>query len=272
LLGKRVLVVLILLPIGLFFIFLGGPYFAALITLGMILAALEYSRLMQISGHQPATILILISVGLLCIGRAWNEFSSASILISLIILTLLTYHLLAYEKGQDRSATNFGVSLAGVLYIGWIGAYLISLRNLDNGEYWLLLCLIIVWIADSAAYFIGKRWGKHKLSPRLSPKKSWEGYLAGIVFGTLAGFLIGWGMGNRLGSGSGFSMFNGLILGILLSSLTTLGDLGESMIKRQSGEKDSGSLLPGHGGVFDRIDSWLWAGVIGYTIITWLFI
>ena len=271
-LAKRILVVLILLPIGLFFIFLGGPYFSALITLAMVLAAWEYIRLMQISGNRPAKILVLVSVGFLCLGRAWNGFESAPALISLMILSAMTVHLLAYEKGRDHAATDFGVSLAGIMYLGWIGAYLISLRNLPNGEYWLLLSLMIVWIADSAAYFIGKRWGRHRLSPRLSPKKTWEGYFAGIIFGTLAGFLIGWGLSQWLGSENGFTMFSGLVLGLLLSTLTTLGDLGESMIKRQSGEKDSGTLLPGHGGVFDRIDSWLWAGVISFSVITWFFI
>jgi phosphatidate cytidylyltransferase len=271
-LGKRVLVVAVLLPVGLFIIYLGEVYFAAFITLVMVLAAHEYNRLMHITGLKPASALVLVAVGLLCIARYWNGFDSAPPLLSLVILTAITIHLFAYERGNLYAATDFGVTLAGILYIGWIGAYLISLRNLANGVYWLLFPLLIVWTADSAAYFIGRKFGRTPLSPRLSPKKTWEGYIAGLLFGTAAGGLIGWGLEAYLGSRHGFSALNGVLLGVMISSLTTLGDLGESMIKRQAGEKDSGTILPGHGGVFDRIDSWLWAGVVAFYIITWFFI
>jgi phosphatidate cytidylyltransferase len=129
-----------------------------------------------------------------------------------------------------------------------------------------------VWLADSGAYFIGVRFGRHKLSPRLSPKKTWEGYLAGVVTGTLGAALLAlvW----RIGAGpeTAITFWRAAWLGFVISVLTPLGDLGESMIKRQVGAKDSSHLIPGHGGVFDRIDSWLWAGVIGYYIITWQFL
>lgn len=271
-LGKRVLVAAILLPIGLVLIALGGVYFSAFITLVMVLAAHEYNRMMSISGSKPANLLVLISVALFCIMRYWNGFDSGPALISLIILAAITYHMITFEKGNTFAATDFAVTLAGIFYLGWIGAYLISLRNLEQGEFWLLFTLLIVWTADSAAYFIGRKYGRHRLSPKLSPKKSWEGYIAGVIFGTAIGVLIGWGLETYFGVGQGFSPLNGLLLGLMLSGLTTLGDLGESMFKRQAGVKDSGSILPGHGGVFDRIDSWLWAAVIGYYLITWFFI
>jgi phosphatidate cytidylyltransferase len=152
------------------------------------------------------------------------------------------------------------------VYLGWIGGYLISLRNLPDGKWWLLTVLVAVWLADTAAYLIGSRFGKHKLSPRLSPKKSWEGYLAGILFS-----LVGTPLFTLLWPASAnITPLDGLWIALPISLLTTLGDLGESMIKRQFGVKDSSKLLPGHGGAFDRIDSWLWAAVIGYYIITLL--
>jgi phosphatidate cytidylyltransferase len=104
----------------------------------------------------------------------------------------------------------------------------------------------------------------------LSPKKTWEGYIGGIFVGTLGavGLVYLW----NIWAGPGFSItpLQGALLGFLLSAITTLGDLGESMIKRQSAVKDSSNLLPGHGGVFDRIDSWLWAAPIGYYFIIWI--
>jgi phosphatidate cytidylyltransferase len=179
----------------------------------------------------------------------------------------MTWHLLDYERGRDPAATDFAVTVGGIVYLGWIGSYLIELRNLDNGLWWLLLVLPSVWFADSAAYFIGSRFGKHRLSPRLSPRKTWEGYWGGVAFGTLggAGLAVLW---HSLGSPA-VTWWQGALLGAFLSILTTLGDLGESMIKRQAGVKDSSNIIPGHGGVLDRMDSWLWAGALGYFFIVW---
>jgi phosphatidate cytidylyltransferase len=165
------------------------------------------------------------------------------------------------------------------MYIGFLGAYLVSLRNLPEGLWWVLLALPAVWLADSGAYFVGRAYGKHKMSKRLSPKKSWEGYFGGIVVGTLGSVLLAllWqylaGLWPQsLESANLITLLNAAILGLILSTLTTLGDLGESMIKRQFGAKDSSNLLPGHGGVFDRIDSWLWAGIISYFVVFYFFL
>jgi phosphatidate cytidylyltransferase len=157
-----------------------------------------------------------------------------------------------------------------MFYIGWFGAYFISLRNLPEGKWWILVVLPAVWFADTGAYFIGKRFGRHKLSPRLSPKKTWEGYLGGIVVGVIltALFAALWRVG--AGPNSGITVLRGALMGLVMGIFPTLGDLGESMIKRQMGVKDSGNILPGHGGAFDRIDSWLWAVVMGYYLIVWL--
>jgi phosphatidate cytidylyltransferase len=269
---QRALVTLVLLPLGLLVIYLGSPAYIALVALILALAAWELHRLYRASGHQPAGFLIVGGSLLLVLGRAADGFSSAPWMLSLLVLLSMGFHLVAFERGRERAATDFMVTLSGALYIGWLGAYLISIRNLPDGLWWLLLVLPCVWLADSAAYFIGRRFGRRKLSPRLSPKKTWEGYLAGIVAGTVSGALLGWLYTIIIASPTAIGPLPGAILGLILSVLTTLGDLGESMIKRQSGMKDSGTILPGHGGMFDRIDSWLWAAVIGYYTIVWLFI
>jgi phosphatidate cytidylyltransferase len=268
-LGERVLVTVILLPIGLAAIHFGGPFFTAVILIFLALAAYEYVQLFRAGGHQPAGVLVVGGTVLLVLGRAWNGFQSAPWLLSLLILASMAIHLLAYERGRDQAGTDFALTLAGALYLGWIGAYFISLRNLPEGSWWVLTVLPAVWVADSGAFFIGRRFGRRKLSPRLSPKKTWEGYWGGVMAGTLGGFLFAALWGFFTAPGSEITPFRGAVIGFALAVMTTLGDLGESMLKRQVGVKDSGKILPGHGGMFDRIDSWLWGAVLGYYLVNW---
>jgi phosphatidate cytidylyltransferase len=184
----------------------------------------------------------------------------------------LLFHLVSYERGRDEAGTDFAVTLSGIFYIGVLGVYFAYMRNLPNGDWWTLLTLVTVWLVDTAAYAIGTPLGRHKMTPRLSPKKSWEGYVAGLLAGTLGAPLIG-GLLGRVGMPATpeFALANLAILGFAVGGLTTLGDLGESMIKRQMNVKDASQLLPGHGGILDRIDSWLWAMPIGYYLITLMF-
>lgn len=269
-LAQRLLVTIILLPLGVFVIHLGGWAYALVVALLMGLASWEYGGLFRAGGLRPATGLIVIGTLLLILGRAFNDFKSAPGVIALTILVSMAYHLFRYEGGRDQAGTDLSVTLAGVLYIGWLGGYLISVRRLPEGEWWVLLVLPAVWLADGGAFFIGRSYGRHKLASRLSPKKSWEGYLGGVIVGTLGTTVLAalW----RIGAGpqSAITPGAGALLGFILAVITPLGDLGESMIKRQVGMKDSSNLLPGHGGIFDRVDSWLWAAPIGYYCILWL--
>jgi phosphatidate cytidylyltransferase len=151
-----------------------------------------------------------------------------------------------------------------------MGSFFIALRALPEGEWWLLVSLPALWLADSGAYFIGTRFGAHKMTPRLSPKKSWEGYFGGILVAAIGTPLLAMLYRNLwLPAETVVTPANAIILALAMGVFPTLGDLGESMIKRQAGRKDSGTLLPGHGGMFDRIDSWLWAAFISYYVIAW---
>jgi phosphatidate cytidylyltransferase len=134
-----------------------------------------------------------------------------------------------------------------------------------------LVILPAVWFADSGAYFIGHAWGRHKLSPRLSPKKTWEGYLGGILVGVILSAMFTY-LWQLLGAPAGITPLRGALAGLVMGIVPSGGDWGESMIKRQVGVKDSSNLLPGHGGFFDRVDSWLWAAVLGYYLVFWLWI
>jgi phosphatidate cytidylyltransferase len=263
---KRVLAALVLAAIGLPAIIFGHiPYFIV-ITILLVLAAWEYAHLFRAAGFSPSPVLVVGGVFLLVAIRQFMPDASAMVL-AFLGLAAMAWHLVAFERGRDQAATDFGITIGGIIYLGWIGAYFIDLRNLPDGLWYLLLSLGSVWIADSAAYFIGSRFGRHKLSPRLSPKKTWEGYWGGVFFGMLggAGLALLWPV---LG-GIGIPWWQGGLLGLVLSLLTTLGDLGESMIKRQANSKDSSNLIPGHGGFLDRIDSWIWAAVLGYYFVVW---
>ncbi|NMC12549.1 MAG: phosphatidate cytidylyltransferase [Chloroflexi bacterium] len=268
---KRLLVTIVLLPIGMAIIVYGRLPFMLVIAMIASVAGWEYVNLLRKAGLRPAGILVMAGTAFFVLLRGYNGFDSTPWLLSLFLLISMTWHLVDYERGRDQAGSDFNVTVGGTLYLGWIGAYLVSLRDLPEGKWWILVVFPAVWLADSGAYFIGTRFGKHKLSPRLSPKKSWEGYFAGVVWGTLGGALFAalW----RIGAGpqSAILPWRGALIGFVLSILTPLGDLGESMFKRQVGMKDSSNIIPGMGGVFDRIDSWLWAGVIGYYLIVWFF-
>lgn len=246
----------------------GGLPFFLLIAFFLVTASWEYAQLFRRLGYQPSPWILASAVLLFLVVRAffppWSEG-----LLAFYTLAFLTYYLLRYERGDNQSALDFTISMSGILYFGWLGSYLYALRNLPKGGWWLMLVLPIVWLADSGAYNIGARYGKHRLSPRLSPGKTWEGFAAGLFTAVIAGAFLAWAY-SEFGP-LPITPWQGAGLGFLLGMLTPLGDLGESLFKRQAGAKDSGNLFPGHGGAFDRIDSWLWAGVIGYYFIQFLF-
>jgi phosphatidate cytidylyltransferase len=271
-LADRVKVVLILLPIGLVVFYLGGIIYLGAMTLVLCLAAFEYANLFREGSLEPSRTLVVASTAALMISRGLDEFASAPWLLTLIIFITMSYHLLQYERGRGQAGTDFAVTLSGSLYFGWLGAYLVSIRQLPDGLWWLLLTLGCVWIGDSGAYLIGKNFGTHRMSPRLSPKKSWEGFAAEVVTSVLGGLLLAWMFGRLSWSSPTLQPWHGAVLGLLLAVFTPLGDLGESMVKRQMGVKDSSNLLPGHGGAWDRIDSWLWAAALGYYLIIFVFL
>ncbi|MCJ7723976.1 MAG: phosphatidate cytidylyltransferase [Anaerolineales bacterium] len=267
-LAKRVATAVLLAAVGLPALYFGGLFYLLLIALFLGVAAWEYVRIFRTIQIEPSEIVVVGGVlGLLAARSLVSDWAAAGAVLTMLILLALTVHLLAYERGRERAAVDFAATIAGIAYLGWIGAYLVDLRSLPDGLWWLLLVLPSVWLADSAAYFVGIRFGRNKLCPRLSPKKTWEGYWAGVVAGMLGGVLFAW-LWHRIG-GLDVTLLEGAILGLVLSLLTTLGDLGESLFKRQAGIKDSSNIFPGHGGAFDRIDSWLWAAVLGYYLICW---
>jgi phosphatidate cytidylyltransferase len=153
-------------------------------------------------------------------------------------------------------------TFAGVLYVGWLLGYLVSLRGIGDGRNWVFYALFCTFGSDTAAFFIGKAIGRHKLAPSISPGKTWEGSIGGLLGAVGVSFLFL--LHTPLTLVSALNWWQAVILGLLVSIFGQVGDLVESLFKRNAGVKDSGTLLAGHGGVLDRIDSIIFAVVIVY--------
>jgi len=268
---ERIVVVLLLLPTIIWVVSSGSWLYTLGVAFILGMAAVEYGRLFHPAGFRPAVPLMAGCSALLAVLQGISV-SLRSPALTLIILIAMVWHLADYERGAETSGSDFAITLSGIVYAGWIGSYLISLRALEDGLWWLLLVMSATWLADSTAYFVGSRWGRRHLAPRLSPNKTWEGYIGGLLTGTIVGGLLGVLLGISAGSDSVVSGSSGLLVGFFVSLLSTLGDLGVSMFKRQLRVKDTGHLLPGHGGALDRIDTWIWAAVIGEAVIQLLVI
>lgn len=267
-LKKRVLSAAILLPIVVAAVLLGGWPFTILILVAVLAASVEYTQLLQRCGYRLPWPLVAAGIVLWLADAIWHLEPWLAPALALLALGGGTWQL--FRRGEAPTAT-WALTLAGGLYLGLGGAYLIRLRALPDGLWWTLTALPVVWVADSGAYAIGRRWGRHKMAPTISPGKSWEGYAAEVVSGLLAGLCFGWLWPLVAGQPQlTLTPWRGLVLGGLLAVLTPLGDLFESMIKREAGVKDSSNLIPGHGGVFDRIDSLLWTGILAWGYLTLL--
>ncbi len=267
---RRLLTALGMAVVGLPAIVYGGVFYYLLMGTFLVGGAWEYVRMYRAVKYEPNEIVVVGGVLVIVTARFFFAGAAAPLFVLLILLAM-TVHLLAFERGRDQAALDFGVTVAGIVYLGWIGSYLLDLRNMPQGGWWLMLILPIVWGGDTGAYSLGVVYGKHKMAPRLSPKKSWEGYAAGVFTATIVGAFFAYGYAEL---NPGFQPLAGLIsplqgalLGLVIGALTPLGDLGESMFKRQGGLKDSSNIFPGHGGFLDRINSWIWGAAIGFFMI-----
>lgn len=253
--------------------FAGETQFGIMMMIILLIAVWEYANLFKIGGYQPAIFILLVGTFFFLLSRLQNGFQYDQVIMAGVILVSMAYHSFAYERGRDRTAIDLVITFGGFVYVAFIGSHFISIRALPGGDWWMLVVLTSVWWADTGGYFIGKAFGKHKLAPRLSPKKSWEGYIAGIVLavGGSALLLKIYTLLN-LPVDPAITYPRVLLVGAFMSVFPTIGDLGISMLKRNFSVKDSGIILPGHGGMLDRIDSWLWAAAIGYYLITLCFL
>ena len=265
---RRIVTALLMAAVGLPAIIYGGVFYYWIMATFLVGGTWEYVRLYRAVQREPHELTTIGGVLVIATARFFFQ-EYAVFLFGLAILVAMTVHVIAYERGRDQAALDFSVTVSGIVYIGWLGSYLLDLRNLPNGGWWLMFVLPLVWAGDTGAYSIGAVYGNHKMSPRLSPKKSWEGFAAGVVTSMYVGALFAYAF-SQLGPkplAGLITPIQGAFFGFIISTLAPLGDLGESMFKRQSGTKDSSNIFPGHGGFLDRIDTWIWGAAIGYFVI-----
>lgn len=263
-LKTRVLVAVVGLPILVAVIVIGGWLFALAVTGALLLAGEEYSRLLRQGSARLPRWLILGLILLLAAATWLDHPELREPGIALLLIAGVANAIWSLERDQLQPFTNTGLAIFGGLYLGWLGSYLLALRQLDDGAVVVLFIYGCVAFSDSAAYFVGRQWGSRKLAPRTSPKKTWEGYVGSVAGGLIFGALVA-GLAAREEIGWG----HGAAIGLLIGLFGTVGDLAISVIKRQVGAKDSSHLIPGHGGILDRIDSVLVSAALGYYYLVW---
>jgi phosphatidate cytidylyltransferase len=267
-LRQRLVTAGLLVPIFLWVIYQGGWIYNIVVIVLLTVAVWEFVEIAAKVSLSPSRVISLLSLWVLVgvTGMTPGNWLLPCMVVILIIATV--WHVIDYEKGATRSLQSWAVSLIGPVYIGLLGGHLLSLRALPSGQWLTLIVLPVVWISDTGAYIVGRRYGKHALAHRTSPNKTWEGLAGGIVFGAAFGgaLVLLW---QRIGNLSPdvLAWYQGAVIGVIASLVGLLGDLGISLFKRQAEIKDTGQIFPGHGGVLDRIDSWLLAGAASYYYI-----
>ena len=265
----RIIVGILFIPTIILLAWLGNVSLFFFVSLLVLTGLWEYYRISSTKDISPNMIIGMVAGVVLCLD-AWLGMGSRAMLI-LTILILLTTSVEIFRNRAHSAILNTATTVFGVIYVGWLSCHLISIRSIPSsfenltdmdGVYMLLLAFIIPWFCDTAAYFSGKVLGRHKLIPKISAGKTFEGAIGGII-GTVIGLLA-----LRSSFFSFLSPLHCIIMGVIGSIIAQIGDIAESLLKRDADVKDSSQLIPGHGGVLDRFDSVLFAAPFVYYYLT----
>jgi len=269
-LRTRVISIIVLLPVLIAVMALGGYAWLFAVAAVAILSGREFYLLMRRCGHKPVVPLGLALIGLLVFEGFWPDVAALRPIMTGGVMVTLIWLLL---QKQDSQVADWAVTVSGALYLGVLLAHFVALREVADGLWWLVLALSSVWMGDMGAYLVGLTLGRRKLWPKMSPNKTVEGSIGGFVFavlGALAALAVcrRWAPGTIVAQ---VSWASATLLGAVIGPLALAGDLVVSMFKRRAGVKDSGTLIPGHGGMLDRMDSLLltvplvyyWALLVG---------
>jgi len=250
------------------------PWFTILVAIWGVLAAFEFYRLVATSKVLPLTYFGLIWTLLFILSRDSDLLSilkahfDLSLLTPLLLTSVVLLPLIWFlRRGQKEEAfTSWAWTIAGILYVGWLLGYLVALRGLDDGRNWVFFALFTTFASDTAAFFVGRALGRHHLALHISPGKTWEGAIGGVFGAIIVSllFILSTPLSLPLNWGQA------ILLGLLVSIFGQLGDLVESLFKRNMGVKDSSQLIPGHGGLLDRMDSIVFAGIVVYYYVIWV--
>jgi phosphatidate cytidylyltransferase len=291
---KRVATALVLIPVVLILILRApGPVVAAIAGLVALLAAQELLKLSEAYGVRPlrrsTLVFIAIFFLLLAISPGAKPLLTTAILVYSMgfAAAVAPFVFLVIAMSRAEMSSAFPAAMASVFAFSYIAlpmGFLVQVREQWAGAFLLLYLLLVVWAGDIFAYFVGRSLGRHLMSPRISPKKTWEGALASLIASLVVGMLLynyalpistallKIGLIER--SGGFFALqkpplWPTLLLSAAINIAAQLGDLVESLIKRGAGVKDSGAILPGHGGMLDRVDALLFAAPVLWYYATW---
>ena len=222
-------------------------------VMALVLAAAEFYQAVRNVGYRPAALLGLASVGCLAAAVYWKGLEAYPLVIGLTVLAGLLWFLFGVEG--EHATANLAITLMGVGWIGVLGSFAAMILSMPNGDAVLIGAVIGTVAYDVGGYVIGRTTGQSRLAPHISPNKTYEGLLGGMILSVVVTTLV-------LNSLPGIfpwteQMTDALWLGVAVAIMAPLGDLTQSLVKRDLGVKDMGSLLPGHGGVFDRFDALL---------------
>jgi phosphatidate cytidylyltransferase len=257
-------------PVLLLLAVVGGGWYVAAVVGGAVVATLEVFAMLAAAGFRPATPL---GVGLSAAIVLDALTADVRVMPAILVVAMLLGLLLMMARADSTGAlVDWALTLAPAIYVGGTMHYFIPLRALEDGLFWILAVLVCTWVCDITAFFVGRRWGAARLAPRISPGKSVEGAVGGLVGAVVAAIVLGPLLtailgATGLGTVGPLSVLRLAGLGLVIGVCAIAGDLMESFIKRQCGAKDSGALIPGHGGVLDRIDSVLLAVVGAYYFV-----
>ena len=262
---KRILTAVVALPILFFAIWSTSPYyFAALVAAAVTLALGEFYDLAAKAGDQSCRLLgHAAALGVLaCFFAARLDWIAA--VLALLICSTLAQSLFS-KREMNTALGSVSATVLGVVYVALLAGFLLGVKMIqDRGAHvhlasrLLTAFFIMVMMADTGAYYVGRAIGRRKLAARISPGKTVEGLIGGLVFAAAAGPLC------RLAFFNELPLLDSIVLGALIGVVGPVGDLAESLLKRGSGVKDSSALLPGHGGVLDRVDSILFCAPLIY--------
>jgi phosphatidate cytidylyltransferase len=265
-LKQRVITAAIVIPLIILAIWFGAPWLSLLIAAATLASTFEFYHMADLNKREPLAYFGLLWALALVLSPHYRNTHMLPIAMTAAMVISLVW--LLCRSPRERAFHNWAWIVAGVLYVGWMLSYWLNLRFLDSKGSWVYLAMFTTFANDTGAFFVGGKWGKHHLVSAISPGKTWEGAIGGLLSALAAAIAIS--KIPILFSPSPFTYWQIILLGFLISLFAQLGDLVESLLKRSTGVKESGKLLPGHGGVLDRFDSLIFVGAMVYYYALWV--
>ena len=260
----RILTAVLLIPLVVCLVLWGPSYLLAAIVLAITEMALwEFFRLAEATGTRPARVLGYTFGAAIAVLSLVQPIAVCILGVTVLSLMVLLGWAMVSQKELAGVLASASSTFLGVFYVAAPLSLLVWVGLRPGGRWAVLFALIAVWIGDSVAFFVGSAWGKHKLAPRISPGKTWEGSAGSLTAAVLAGLIFA----RFFWKGTAYS--EAAVLAVVINMAAQIGDLAESALKRGAGVKDSSNLVPGHGGVLDRIDALLFAAPVLWYYWLW---